>query len=180
MSSTQAPTDHERLSNGENTQAEARRGFFTYQSPLTRFPLLHSHSQRPFSGYAWQRSDTATTSDSTFGFYISNTFIDLRPLKVAATVKWFSDPSIRICQYEVPGGGECRDSNCSDLHLSQMSNTEPDDEETAQYLSSAVPQCAEMDAGKIRKALEETRQRRTANGNLEHRIAEALASLGVR
>ncbi len=26
----------------------------------------------------------------------------------------------RICQFEVPGGGECRDADCGDRHLSQL------------------------------------------------------------
>lgn len=41
---------------------------------------------------------------------------DLQPLKRAASVKAL-DPSKRICQYELPGGGVCRDAGCEDVHL---------------------------------------------------------------
>jgi hypothetical protein len=29
------------------------------------------------------------------------------------------DPSKQICQYELPGGGICRDEGCQDVHLSR-------------------------------------------------------------
>jgi hypothetical protein len=44
---------------------------------------------------------------------------DLRPLKLATSIKAI-DPSKRICQYEVPGGGVCRDSECEDVHLQRI------------------------------------------------------------
>jgi len=44
---------------------------------------------------------------------------DLRPLKLA-TASRLLDPSKRICQYEVPGGGVCRDEGCEDVHLSRI------------------------------------------------------------
>jgi hypothetical protein len=28
--------------------------------------------------------------------------------------------NVRICRFEVPGGGECRDASCGDMHLSQL------------------------------------------------------------
>ena len=30
-------------------------------------------------------------------------------------------PDLRVCPYEVPGGGVCRDRDCGELHLSQIS-----------------------------------------------------------
>ncbi|KAG1772426.1 hypothetical protein EDD22DRAFT_434033 [Suillus occidentalis] len=33
-----------------------------------------------------------------------------------------NDTGLRVCQYEVPGGGVCRDKNCNDLHLSRLMN----------------------------------------------------------
>jgi hypothetical protein len=32
----------------------------------------------------------------------------------------YSSENARICQFEVPGGGECRDTTCGDIHLSQL------------------------------------------------------------
>lgn len=51
--------------------------------------------------------------------------INLRAMKAAAVNRWLSDPSRRICQYEVPGGGECRDPNCEDIHPSMEWTVEP-------------------------------------------------------
>lgn len=30
------------------------------------------------------------------------------------------DPGKRVCQYEVPGPGECRDEGCVDIHLRRL------------------------------------------------------------
>ncbi|KAI0304483.1 hypothetical protein B0F90DRAFT_1262810 [Multifurca ochricompacta] len=48
---------------------------------------------------------------------------DLNRLKMQAAARRItqnSRESARICQFEVPGGGECRDVDCGDLHLSQL------------------------------------------------------------
>ncbi|KAG2129148.1 hypothetical protein DEU56DRAFT_818040 [Suillus clintonianus] len=50
---------------------------------------------------------------------------DLKPLKLASLQRALgqlnaSDPGLRVCQYEVPGGGVCRDKGCNDLHLSRL------------------------------------------------------------
>lgn len=44
---------------------------------------------------------------------------DLKPLREATLIKSI-DPSKFLCQYEVPGGGVCRDTNCQDVHLSRL------------------------------------------------------------
>lgn len=44
---------------------------------------------------------------------------DLQPLKLAVTSKLL-DPSKRVCQYEIPGGGVCRDEGCEDIHPSRI------------------------------------------------------------
>jgi hypothetical protein len=44
---------------------------------------------------------------------------NLRPLRLA-TASQLLNPLKRICQYEVPGGGLCRDSGCEDIHLSRL------------------------------------------------------------
>lgn len=45
-----------------------------------------------------------------------STFPNLKPLRLA-TVSKLLDPLKPICQYEVPGGGICRDAGCADIHL---------------------------------------------------------------
>ena len=40
----------------------------------------------------------------------------LRSLKTATLFKSL-DPDRRICRFEIPGGGVCRDDNCEDLHI---------------------------------------------------------------
>jgi hypothetical protein len=45
---------------------------------------------------------------------------NLESLRVLAAVRRMTDNDIkdaRICQFEVPGGGECRDTACGDIHL---------------------------------------------------------------
>lgn len=53
--------------------------------------------------------------------YASTSYIlpDLKPLKKAASFKAL-DPAKQICQYELPGGGVCRDAGCEDVHLSRV------------------------------------------------------------
>lgn len=51
---------------------------------------------------------------------------DLRPLRVAVLLREVGgDPDKRLCQYEIPGGGICRDKTCSDLHIGDL---QPDGE----------------------------------------------------
>jgi len=49
--------------------------------------------------------------------------LNLRRLRLQAAARRMTDnnlENVRICQFEVPGGGECRDSACDDMHLSQL------------------------------------------------------------
>ena len=44
-------------------------------------------------------------------------------LRVLAAARRMTDNGLenaRICQFEVPGGGECRDAACGDIHLSVL------------------------------------------------------------
>jgi hypothetical protein len=44
-------------------------------------------------------------------------------LRVLAAARRMADNGLenaRICQFEVPGGGECRDAACGDIHLSLL------------------------------------------------------------
>lgn len=94
--------------------------FLPYQSPLTWYPLLRSHSRHCSS----DRDTTSRTAAFEANSLLS-TPVDLEPLKATVTNQWLSDPSRRVCQYEVPGGGECRDKDCEDIHLSRMESVEP-------------------------------------------------------
>lgn len=51
---------------------------------------------------------------------------DLKLLREAHALKSI-DPQSVLCQYEI-GGGECRDANCEDVHLSKLgcADVEPD------------------------------------------------------
>ncbi|TBU61932.1 hypothetical protein BD310DRAFT_920183 [Dichomitus squalens] len=49
--------------------------------------------------------------------------IDLKPLKQASVLKFLSDNQGRVCQYDI--GGECRDKDCENVHLSRLSAVEP-------------------------------------------------------
>jgi len=111
---------------------------------------------------------------------------DLRPLKLA-TASRLLDPSKRICQYEVPGGGVCRDEGCEDVHLSRIAGqggrggAEPSDQDTAEYLLNTLPSNWLADNGvshsKMSLALQQVRLK---NPHLvfEERVARALAALG--
>ncbi|GLB38373.1 hypothetical protein LshimejAT787_0502380 [Lyophyllum shimeji] len=111
---------------------------------------------------------------------------DLRPLKLA-TASRLLDPSKRICQYEVPGGGVCRDENCEDAHLSRIAGhggrggAEPTDPETAEYLLNALPSKWLADNNvslpKVSSAIRQVRLKNPQMG-FEERVAHALAALG--
>ncbi|KAG5652882.1 hypothetical protein H0H81_003245 [Sphagnurus paluster] len=99
------------------------------------------------------------------------------------------DPLKRICQFEVPGGGVCRDEGCEDMHLSRLagpdgrSSAQPTDEDTAEYLVDVLPpdwlgENSTILRTKIALALEQIRVK-NPQMNLEERVAHALASLGT-
>ncbi|KAJ3987937.1 hypothetical protein F5890DRAFT_1494893 [Lentinula detonsa] len=96
----------------------------------------------PYSHYiSYPSLSSFSSSASSFVSLLSA----LHPLRLA-TVSQLLDPYKRICQFEVPGGGFCRDSSCEDLHISRIAGTstgpviaEPSDQDTAKYLSRALP-----------------------------------------
>ena len=80
----------------------ADSSFTTYNSVLSHYPFLSGRSLGP--------QDAADMHN-------------LRSLKLQAAARRMTDNSLenaRICQFEVPGGGECRDAACGDMHLSQL------------------------------------------------------------
>ncbi|KAJ7644213.1 hypothetical protein FB45DRAFT_291247 [Roridomyces roridus] len=132
----------------ENLQEGSQyKHYVPYNSPFDSYPLMRMRSQRMLSSqststdqkipYESCLSPTITTcsshpSLSSFSSSSSSSSLssftslpsslssvlplpDLTPLKLTAL-----DPAKRICQYEVPGGGICRDAGCNDLHLSRL------------------------------------------------------------
>jgi hypothetical protein len=121
-------------------QETTHDGWATYQSPLESYPLLRWNSQIAVdaaissSGFAGSSPSHLTTptnqdqssTESSSGSMSSSTpdWLDMKVLKTFIACKGF-DTDRRICQYEVPGGGECRDAQCEDVHISRASVMEP-------------------------------------------------------
>jgi hypothetical protein len=87
-----------------------------YQAPLQSVSASQLSSLSDPSGYL-----TYSSSYTTPTFFPLPT---LKPLKLATASKVL-DPTKQVCQYEVPGGGTCRDEECEDLHLISMGGVEP-------------------------------------------------------
>jgi hypothetical protein len=116
-----------------------RDGFKSYDSPFALYPLLRSRSHPVFSGDPARQVSSSSGSSAYIGSsssfipsslpsassissqfsIVSHVLPDLRPLKFASTIRLL-DPYKRVCQYEVPGGGVCRDTECDDVHLSRI------------------------------------------------------------
>jgi hypothetical protein len=115
----------------------------------------------------------------------SSVFVpDLKPLKLATLQRAFgqvsaSDSGLRVCQYEVPGGGVCRDKDCNDLHLSRLVS-EPSDADVAAYVHGVLPQPwrSRCDVRAIEIALERVRLGSRAS-NIDECVTSALSGLGI-
>ncbi|KAL6308413.1 hypothetical protein BKA93DRAFT_764728 [Sparassis latifolia] len=164
-------TDQELQQDQEQTS-----GFTAYSSPLDCYPTLRPYLQHP-SGAGGSASVHQRTN-KTLALNVASS-IDLEPLKMVAAGRVLMDPTKRICRYEIPGGGECRDRNCEDVHLSRLSSVEPNDEETAQYLYAAMPTGSPYSAEDLLNTLSGVR-RHSAGEAFDDRVSEALASLGLR
>ncbi|GAV99874.1 hypothetical protein LENED_001360 [Lentinula edodes] len=94
---------------------------------------------------------TAHFLSPTSSFSSPSSFLSLLSLLSAirmvrlATVSQLLDPHKRVCQYEIPGGGICKDSDCEDFHMHRMGGAsrglaivEPSDQDIANYLSKAL------------------------------------------
>ncbi|KAI0916831.1 hypothetical protein AcW2_007118 [Taiwanofungus camphoratus] len=107
--------------------------FAAYCSPLDCYPLLRPHSHQPLLGATpgspreaqEHRQQIALMGIPSTSNLNSTACIDLTELKMAHARQLLTNPSTRICQYEVPGGGECRDRDCQDVHLSRLHSVEP-------------------------------------------------------
>ncbi|KAF9649382.1 hypothetical protein BDM02DRAFT_1844321 [Thelephora ganbajun] len=176
----------------------------TYQSPLQsyHFSRWHLHLTDPsdlsntsttgssdglsiltpsgsFSSNSASGSPSADSKDSTIPGSL------LRSLKMVTFFK-SHDLDKRICQFEIPGGGVCRDDKCEDLHIERELETwEPSDDDTAQYLFEALVKSSQdqrprRSATDVKNALEEIRTRKeTMELGFEDRVSAALSILGV-
>lgn len=103
---------------------DATDKIFSYTSPFSSYPLLRN-----------QRPTTKTYAAGTFDLR-SSVFVeiphfsgsnlapqlevpDLGPLRMSLLSKLAGVDKF-LCQYEVPGGGVCRDKTCTDLHLDDV------------------------------------------------------------
>jgi hypothetical protein len=132
--------------------------------------------------------------------------VDLRRLRLEAAARYITENKMenaRICQFEVPGFGECRDTGCGDMHLSQV-QLEPNgapcpltsclfrhrhligsndvglgmvicltDDVTAEYL------CGDQDVARLVEALQASRTRRP-EATFDERVTEVWASMRNR
>lgn len=126
-----------------NNNSDDTNDFLIYRSPFELFPLLRDYTgpmllSGPVSSlssssvlhmYPSTRSSLSSIPDFVYAEHStlhssssSSSAVllpDLKPLKLASQVKVL-DPFKRLCQYEVPGGGTCRDDGCEDVHLSRL------------------------------------------------------------
>jgi hypothetical protein len=188
--------------------SEELSGFAPYRSLFSSYPLLRSRSSPHFfdADSPVEAIPTARLPLSSDASVLSS--VPLSSLKAAAVNRWLSDPSRRICQYEIPGGGECRDPNCEDIHPSRASALEPTGTPFFHFLSlltslsSAIPlyspfNCyqfpADADTARclftaLPKGSEVTLEQlqtaledfRRQQLDYDVRVRQALASLGLR
>lgn len=121
--------------NGEQTVASRFNERWTaYHSPLQSYPFSRWHlhltdqSDPSWASTAGSSSELSILTPS--GSFSSNSASGpasgdtkdattdnlLRSLKMVTLFKSL-DPDRRICQFEIPGGGVCRDDKCEDLHI---------------------------------------------------------------
>lgn len=80
--------------------------FTPYFSPFTDHPNLRSCVEPSHP------SPSSSISSSSASFPSE---LDLKPLLMSGFKT--ADPKRKICHFEIPGGGSCRDDLCEDLHL---------------------------------------------------------------
>ncbi|KAF5385621.1 hypothetical protein D9757_005551 [Collybiopsis confluens] len=164
-------SQHHRELDEKVPQPEDREAESIYHSIFDSYPLLRSRSrpllpQEPIKTtlqYSYSSSPSISSiipsSSATYtyshlpSFFLSRRLApsalpDLQPLRLA-TLACTVDPSRRICRYEIPGGGICRDAGCEDIHIGRLGGgtsaetgpalPEPDDQNTANYLATAIP-----------------------------------------
>jgi hypothetical protein len=131
----------EDVSSGQTTPSGSSERWTTYQSPLQSYPFsrwhLHLTDSSDFSDVSTAGSSGRLSILTPSGSFSSNSaggsaLVDsqdatmagnlLRSLKMVTLFKSL-DPDRRICQFEIPGGGVCRDDKCEDLHIERKLET---------------------------------------------------------
>ncbi|KAF5369535.1 hypothetical protein D9758_002783 [Tetrapyrgos nigripes] len=210
------PTSQEKPAMSQRHQKHAEsqeqeRHDWHYNSVLDEYPLLRSRPRPVLSYDISPDLNSILTSDNNYSSLIiapplssirstshpsspvytmpsSSPVIDLKPLKLAKVSQSFV-ASRKICQYEIPGGGVCRDAKCEDFHLNGKGGKDaadvddPNDEDTAAFVAAALPDGWTFAYGttltsRILAALEEIRLK-TPRMPIEERVARALAALDI-
>jgi Putative zinc-finger domain len=97
--------------------------FVSYDSLFSLYPSLRLSLPLPSGGKHLDQRSGGNVSALSVG--CSSAVSDPRPaydlagLRMATLTRSL-DPSKQICQFEIPGGGICRDASCEDLHLSRV------------------------------------------------------------
>ncbi|KAF9046614.1 hypothetical protein BJ165DRAFT_1404036 [Panaeolus papilionaceus] len=189
------PSDHPKPDEKEAAYSEHdsqdTQIFSEYRSPFALYPRLSrrgmdavysasSHSSPQTSTLSLYPSTKFSVSTSTIS--LSSLELDLQPLKFSAMSRSI-DPLKRLCQYEIPGPGICRDKGCEDIHLSKLETMEPDDNETADYVFRHLPhdwakKHQVKSASAIFQALQAVRQKNSEVASLDERVDQALQSIG--
>ena len=162
---------------------------------------LQTKADSSFTAYNSVLSHYPSFGGGSLGLQEMADMPNLENLRVLAAARRMTDKGLenaRICQFEVPGGGECRDAACGDIHLSIL-QVEPHgapcpitsclfcdaiilstrrgwrgcgrlftDEETARYL------CGDRNVAQMVQALQAARTRRPEAG-FDERVKEAWA-----
>jgi hypothetical protein len=162
----------------DEPQVKASSSFAAYNSVLSPYPFLSGRSLGPQEQ------------------------VDLKRLRMQAAARYMTENKLedaRICQFEVPGFGECRDVDCGDMHLSHV-QVEPNgaprpltsclfrhrhligstalalafaDDETARYL------CGDQNVSEVVEALQAARTRRP-EATFDERVNEVWTSVRDR
>ena len=131
----------EDVNNEQTVSSGSSERWTTYRSPLQSYPFsrwhLHLTGPSDFSSASMVDSSSGLSILTSSGSFSSNSTgssasVDskdalvagnlLRSLKMVTLFKNL-DPDRRICQFEIPGGGMCRDDKCEDLHIERELET---------------------------------------------------------
>lgn len=127
---------------GEQAVSPGSSGRWTaYQSPIQPYPFsrwrLHPTGPTDLVNGSMASNPDALSILTPSGSFSSNsasgsTPVDPKDAPMAGnllrTLKKITlfrnlDPDRRICQFEIPGGGVCRDDECEDLHIERELET---------------------------------------------------------
>lgn len=121
----------------DNNSQQSDEKYEAYDSIFELYPLLRGSSSpnpnfssqlSPHSSlnmYPLVQTSSASVLAKPSSYFLSASSssslpeLNLRGLKLAVIGKVLR-PFNKICRYEVPGGGTCRDEGCEDVHLSRL------------------------------------------------------------